>query len=99
MIDDVLFALVTLVVLITVAVIRPERARAPRGWYVEGVRPDGATTIRQAPPQGCGEPVPPNNQPCPHAPAFESRIYCTNGTLPVVVDDRTIGCQRGGYRQ
>lgn len=100
MIDDFIFAIVTLIVLFTVAVIRPERIRAPVGYNVEGVRPDGSTTIRVAPPRSCGEPIPPNNQPCTHRDrSFGARIYCTGGTLPIVVDERTIGCQRGGYRQ
>jgi hypothetical protein len=69
--------------------------RCPRGWYLDGVRPSGIGACRLAPPPGCGEPVPPHNQPC----ATQTRpmpiaIYCTGGSRPVVVDERTVGCQR-----
>lgn len=65
------------------------------GWYVEGVRPSGLARCRPEPPRDCGEPVPPFEQPCPHDERVEQRvIICTGGTQPIVVDERTIGCQR-----
>ena len=71
----------------------PKRCRA--GWYVEGVRPTGIARCRPSPPAGCGEPVPPFNQPCPMDTRSEPMaIYCTGGAVPVVVDYRTVGCQR-----
>lgn len=30
---------------------------------------------------------------------LRSKIYCTNGTMPIVVSDRIVGCQRGGWQQ
>lgn len=65
------------------------------GWFVEGIRPNGMTQCRPKPPTRCGEPGPPDNQPCPQDDRVELRaIYCTGGTRPIVVDDRTVGCQR-----
>ena len=65
------------------------------GWYVEGVRPSGLTVCRPAPPPDCGEPVPPFEQPCPRDDRYEPMaIYCTGGARAIVVDSRTVGCQR-----
>lgn len=65
------------------------------GWYVEGVRPTGASQCRPVPPRNCGEPVPPFNLPCPKDPRVEPiGIYCTGGSHPIVVNAQTIGCQR-----
>lgn len=66
-----------------------------RGWYLEGVRPTGYTQCRPVPPAYCGEPVPPFNKPCPKDTRTQAIvIYCTGGSLPIVVDSRTVGCQR-----
>lgn len=95
MIDDLFCALLTFVVLAAAAVAHPQQLRAPRDWYFEGVRADGATTLRAAPPAGCGEPRPPNDRPCPdHQRAIDARIYCTGGAVAILVDARTVGCQR-----
>jgi hypothetical protein len=29
---------------------------------------------------------------------IESRVYCTGGTAPIVVDGVAVACQRGGWR-
>lgn len=96
---DELFSIVlTVVLLLFVAFARPERAHAPPGWHFEGIRPSGETTLRHAPPPNCGEPVPPYDQPCPRDErAIGTRIFCTGGALPIVVDSQTVGCQRGGW--
>lgn len=70
----------------------PKRCRD--GWFVQGVRPSGATTCEQAPPPRCGEPVPPYQQPCPASSSYPMAIYCTGGSRPIVVDYRTVGCTR-----
>lgn len=76
-------------------VIRAERATCPAGWYVNGVAPDGTFRVR---------PVPPPERPCASGPngcierdldiEIRGRIYCTGGARPVVVNERTVGCQR-----
>ena len=85
--DEIPFAILTALVLIVAAFARPVRVHAPRGFYVEGVRPTGETTLR-------AEPVDDNT---PGRGAIGARIYCTNGTRPIVVDERTVGCQPGGF--
>ena len=74
----------------------PTRATCPIGWYVEGVRPSGKTRCRPVPPPRCGEPVPPDNGPCPRDErSIPLEIHCTGGSHPIVVGDgRTVGCQR-----
>lgn len=82
MIAALVFVLVTLFV---PRVCRP-------GWYVEGIRPTGAARCRPVPPKHCGEPVPPDNKPCPPDDRSEPiGIYCTGGSHPIVVDSRTVG--------
>lgn len=75
----------------------PDHAQCAPGWYVEGVRPTGVTTCVYAPPGGCGDAAgtPAEQMAC----VYEERryaiaVYCTNGTHPIVVDERTVGCQR-----
>jgi len=69
----------------------------PVGTYVDGVRPNGMSACVTAPPPGCDEPAGTarEQRPCVYderRTAF--RIYCTGGTRPIVIDARTIGCQR-----
>lgn len=85
--------LLSALVFVIAVLLSPKRCR--EGWFVDGVRPSGVTRCRPAPPPRCGEPVPPHNQPCPKDERAELMvIYCTGGTRPIVVDDRTVGCQR-----
>jgi hypothetical protein len=89
------FALISFVVICASAVVQPRRATCPTGWSVEGVRPSGRTQCRPVPPAHCGEPVPPDNKPCPRDErAIRLEIYCTNGQQPIVVNERTVGCQQ-----
>lgn len=80
--------------------VRPERARCPSGWFVEGVRPSGVSHCRRAPPD---DPLDwPGNDPRdrgdrdvkPDNAVLPVRVYCTGGSIPIVVDERTVGCQR-----
>src|SRR5688572_6018254 len=95
MLDEVIFALVAIVVLIAVSVIRPTSAACPRGHYVEGVRPSGETRCLPvpAPSRGCA-----GSRACPDGPPYRTQlplqIYCTGGAIPIVVDERTVGCTR-----
>lgn len=70
-------------------------ATCPRGWYVEGVRPSGHSRCLPVPPPSCGEPVPPNNAPCPSdSRELPIAVYCTGGSHPIVLNERTVGCTR-----
>lgn len=94
-IEAIVFAMLSMLVIVSSSLLRPTHATCPPGWYVEGVRPSGATQCRPAPPQRCGEPVPPDNAPCPpDARAIRIEIHCTNGQLPIVIGSRTVGCQQ-----
>lgn len=61
-----------------------------KGYTVEGVRPDGRTWCvgKLACPDDalCGGDV-------PDPPRYPLAIYCTNGQIAIVIDERTVGCQ------
>lgn len=65
------------------AVYRPVRAACPPAWHHDGVRRSGAFECTRSP---VGDTWPPGR--------LEGRIYCTGGTVPVVVTERVVGCQR-----
>jgi hypothetical protein len=83
------WALLTIAVMTVASLVQPRRARCPDGMYVNGVRPSGAFECRIAP--KLKHEAPPDSE-------LGGRIYCTGGTRPIVVDYRTVGCQRGGWR-
>lgn len=71
----------------------------PPQWHHNGVRrytDRGAFECEAKLPPCCGEPAGALEcqRQCPAVQRFHSRIYCTGGTLPIVVNERTIGCQR-----
>lgn len=69
--------------------------RCPPGWALDGVRPSGHSRCTPAPPQDCGEPRPPNDRPCPRDDRELLILHrCTGGSRAIVVDHRTVGCQR-----
>jgi hypothetical protein len=75
----------------------PERAQCPVGWFAEGVRPDGSTTCVHAPPRHCGDAAGSAGEqaPCVYEERrMAMRVYCTGGAHPIIVDERTVGCQR-----
>lgn len=92
---DVVDALLSVVILLIAFAIRPDHARCPERWHNDGIRPGGRFSCVPSP---VGDPdmdgtfgrpdvsiVPPGR--------LEGRIYCSR---PVVVDDRTMGCQHDG---
>lgn len=84
-----------IVALALVFVSRPTRVTCREGYFVDGVRPNGKSTCRQVPPKNCGEPSGPWKQACPKDVGdYEVAVHCTSGTRPIVVNERTIGCQR-----
>lgn len=92
--ESLLMVALTWAIIAIAAVADPRRANCPAGWHVEGVRPSGATTCRRAPQIDTAED---DAHPEPD-PAYGIAIHCTGGTSPIVVDERTVGCQRGGWR-
>lgn len=71
----------------------------PPGWHNNGVRrydDRGAFECEAPLPPCCGEPagVLECQRQCSPVQRFHSRIYCTGGSLPIVVNERTVGCSR-----
>lgn len=107
MIADLLLPLVTIVMLLVGTVTRPTRARCPQGFHmVDGVRTaDGPLGHRGSfrcarPPIGGDDDVLTGKSTAIEPPGeLRGRIYCTGGTMPIVVESTTVGCQRGGWQQ
>lgn len=80
-------------VLLVSTLARPTTVRCPRGWWAEGVRPDGETTCRLPAPSDC-----PSNKPCADGyveTTLSARVYCPDDEQPVALDDgRTVVCRR-----
>lgn len=95
-------AFVSMVLLCITFATHPIRARCPAGWGLDtGVRRDGSFECWSPPASECRDAMPGRASDECHArfPApvhIDSQIRCTGGTEPIVVDERTVGCQRGG---
>ncbi len=93
-----LFLPVSLLIFFVAAVTRPSSGTCPPHHQVSGINRAGVWTCR-----------PLSTQPDPgsrvvedktlDARELQSAIYCSGGSEPIVVDDRTVGCMRGGWRQ
>ena len=85
----------SILVLCVCMLVRPTQVICPEGWYVNGVRKTGQTECIPVP-RGFEELtdrgiIDNSIQP----PGYVSvRIYCTGGTRAIVVNQRTVGCQR-----
>lgn len=90
--------LISALLLALSCVTRPHAARCPAGRDLRtGIRRDGAfecwSAVRGSPEwDGTWERPERGVQ---DDDAVASRIYCTVGAVPIVVDNRTVGCQRG----
>jgi len=79
------------------ACVRPRTARCPVGFDLRtGVRSDGRFACW---PHPVGDPRYDGTWGRPERSVqppwvIESQLYCTGGTRPIVVDARTVGCQR-----
>lgn len=99
MIDEILLAMVSAIVLIAGVAIRPHRAACPQGFSHQGVRLEtGRFDCRRPPGKPDWTGTGPDLGVVPLG-TLSGRIYCTGGTSPVVVSERIVGCQRGGWRQ
>lgn len=102
MVDELLAALVTAILLIAVTVRRPTSATCPRGYaLLEGVRtqplgaqPRGAFTCARPPIGGDDDALTGESTARDQPGEIRSRIYCTGGAVPILVNHRTVGCQR-----
>lgn len=93
-IAQTMIALIVGLVVATVAWMTPTRASCPAGWWVEGIRPSGAYDCLSPVPPCCGDATGPCEKiPCPKLDRIDGRIYCTGGSIPIVVDNATVGCQ------
>lgn len=88
MIADVLAVLVSIALLSIACAMRPIHGRCPASWWVDGVRPSGEYR--------CAYSADDRDWPTIDAwpVEIESRIYCTGGARPIVVNARSVGCQR-----
>lgn len=85
---------VAVLVSFVLALALPSRAQCPVGWSLhEGVRRSGEFACYGPLAERCGD-AREYTDPCPKPEITRSRIYCTGGSRPIVVDFRTVGCQR-----
>lgn len=91
-----LYALVSLALLALAFAVRPQRAVCPAGHDLRtGIRRSGAFRCWPAvvgPMDDDGTFGRPERGVQPDG-VIESRVYCTGGSVPIVVDARTVGCQ------
>lgn len=76
---------------------RPAGAQCPPRWYVNGVRATGEYECRPVP---AGDPDADGTWQHPDVTSFNDlvisgQIYCRPGTVPLVFDERTVGCRAG----
>lgn len=74
--------------------LRPDRCRAPRGWYVSGARPAGAYEfwpVLGAPQDDLGDARSRRDLPGPAA--VRGALYCTGGST-LRQDGLSVWCQR-----
>lgn len=95
-----LFTAGSALVLLVASVTHPRSAKCPPGWaLLTGIRESGRFACY---PPAIGDDYrdargivhddsyqPPGE--------LDGQIYCTGGTRPIVVDYRTVGCQREGW--
>lgn len=86
--------LVTIALICWAVATRPSGAQCPPRWYVDGVRPDGSYQCRPVP----LHPETDATWQHPDITPFDDRviggqIYCGAGTVPLVIDERTVACR------
>lgn len=74
---------------------RPREVTCPPGWYVNGAPPSGITQCIAVPPpdDDCYR-----DNPCTgdgELLTLPVRVWCEEGEMPVVIDERHAGCRRG----
>lgn len=93
-------SLLTLWAIAVGCILRPRAARCPQGFDLRtGVRADGRFECWPRPSGPLdfdGIWGKPERSVQPEG-VIGARIYCTGGARPIVVDERTVGCQREGW--
>lgn len=96
-------ALSTLITIAVLVVVAPTKQFCEPGYYVDGVDPTGWYQCRQTPTLQHDEESPPHWRPADDLPGegneYRGRVWCTGGQMPIVVNEKTVGCQLGGWRQ
>lgn len=97
--SEALYLFAAMFALVICGIARPDRIACPPGWVAEGVRLSGTTDCVRASTApdtidtSCGDGGRCSGK-APPEPRFPVRVYCTNGTTPIVVSHRVVGCQR-----
>jgi hypothetical protein len=83
--------LTSIVCVITMQIVSPSHQTCLRGFYVNGVRPNGSYECRSIPPRDdqLDEWIKSAVEQ-----SYKAQVYCTGGSHPIVVDYKTVGCQR-----
>lgn len=86
-------ALLSIACMLAAMATHPSRGRCPPRWRNDGVRGDGRFECVR-PLEGGYDDVP-GSRDASYQPPGEllGRIYCTGGSVPIVVDERTVGCE------
>lgn len=93
---ELFFTLVSILILCVAMTIHPTHARCPDTWHGDGVRPSGEFHCLPTPigdPDYDGTYLRPERSTQPPG-ELHGRIYCTGGSHAIVIDERTVGCQR-----
>ncbi len=88
--------LLSFALLAIAAIVRPDHATAPRGWWLDtGIRSDGSFRVHRVP-IGTDErdtlgividrSIVPEGE-------LAGRIYCHGGAMPTLVDERSVKCR------
>lgn len=91
MIENLQYLLLGVFIVLVCAVLQPTRVRCPHGWWVNGVRPSGAFECRKTP-RSIVTPSAAEVHEIDSDWMIAGDLYCGE-QLPIVVDERTVGCQ------
>lgn len=84
---DVLIGFVAACIVATFMMLAPRKATCRKGMYqAHGVTPSGKYLCRDVVPEGREDEIEPEE--------YGGSIYCTGGSRPIVINERTVGCQR-----
>lgn len=92
--NDLLGLLLSVFMLAVSCSVRPVRAVCPPAWYLNaGIRPTGDFQCAPSLVGGVLDPAGGVDTAVQPPGAIVSKIYCTNGQEPIVVDYRVVSCQ------
>lgn len=83
---EIALGILTLILATRGYLTKPKKITCPRGFYAEGVKPDGSSRCVKGPPNADAETWDDYS--------FGIQLHCTGGQIPIIENDgRTIGCQ------